>query len=309
MPICSCAAAPPSDREPSIRIRSSRPTTASTQAQVSWGGPWPRTSRGRYLVYCDQGAWTVECGAINGVPSEPETARHTGAVSAKTTRRHLPAPRARAAGRAAEERNRARFRQQPSRRSTSPRSPACRRRRCPWPSPATRQTGAAIEDSPEPARRAREPRRRARRGQYALTASDGRLTLTPSGGTRRSGSPAPPATHLRGRGGGARARLETGDAVGTQPEAAEPPDGDGHVEGGASSTSSGWTAAVRRSYDGGEAVFTFTRVGRPVAQDPGPLQRAQPHGAGRCSWCSRISPTPTASTSCATIRSRRATTG
>ena len=37
------------------------------------GRPMTRTSRGRYLVYCDQGAWTVECGAINGVPSEPET--------------------------------------------------------------------------------------------------------------------------------------------------------------------------------------------------------------------------------------------
>jgi hypothetical protein len=29
------------------------------------------TSRGRYLAYCDQGAWTVECGAISGMPSEP----------------------------------------------------------------------------------------------------------------------------------------------------------------------------------------------------------------------------------------------
>ena len=32
-----------------------------------------RTTRSRYLAYCDQGAWTVECGAINGVPDQPET--------------------------------------------------------------------------------------------------------------------------------------------------------------------------------------------------------------------------------------------
>jgi hypothetical protein len=36
------------------------------------GRPLTRTSRARYLAYCDQGAWTVECGAINGVPNEPE---------------------------------------------------------------------------------------------------------------------------------------------------------------------------------------------------------------------------------------------
>ena len=37
------------------------------------GRPLTRTSRSRYLAYCDQGAWTVECGAINGVPVPPET--------------------------------------------------------------------------------------------------------------------------------------------------------------------------------------------------------------------------------------------
>jgi hypothetical protein len=38
------------------------------------GRPLERTSRGRYLAYCDQGVWTAECGAINGVPDQPETA-------------------------------------------------------------------------------------------------------------------------------------------------------------------------------------------------------------------------------------------
>ncbi len=38
------------------------------------GRPTTRTLRGRYLAYCDQGVWTVECGAISGVPSEPEIA-------------------------------------------------------------------------------------------------------------------------------------------------------------------------------------------------------------------------------------------
>ena len=73
MPIYSCAAAPRSDRERSIRIRSSRPTTGSTQAQVSWE-TLVRTPRGRYLVSCDQGAWTVGCGAVNGVSTEPDVA-------------------------------------------------------------------------------------------------------------------------------------------------------------------------------------------------------------------------------------------
>ncbi len=35
------------------------------------GRPMATTSRGRYLVSCNQGAWTVGCGAINGVPGEP----------------------------------------------------------------------------------------------------------------------------------------------------------------------------------------------------------------------------------------------
>ncbi len=33
------------------------------------GRPLARASRGRYLAYCDQGVWTVECGAISGVPT------------------------------------------------------------------------------------------------------------------------------------------------------------------------------------------------------------------------------------------------
>jgi pimeloyl-ACP methyl ester carboxylesterase len=33
--------------------------------------PTARTSRPRYLTICDQGAWTVECGAINGVTGDP----------------------------------------------------------------------------------------------------------------------------------------------------------------------------------------------------------------------------------------------
>lgn len=37
------------------------------------GRPISRTSRGRYLAWCDQGAWTVECGAITGVTGEPGT--------------------------------------------------------------------------------------------------------------------------------------------------------------------------------------------------------------------------------------------
>ena len=36
------------------------------------GRAMTRAPRGRYLVSCDQGAWTVGCGAINGVPTEPE---------------------------------------------------------------------------------------------------------------------------------------------------------------------------------------------------------------------------------------------
>ena len=36
------------------------------------GRAMTRTPRGRYLVSCDQGAWTVGCGAINGVATEPE---------------------------------------------------------------------------------------------------------------------------------------------------------------------------------------------------------------------------------------------
>jgi hypothetical protein len=35
--------------------------------------PTTRAARGRYLAYCDLGVWTVECGAINGVPLETET--------------------------------------------------------------------------------------------------------------------------------------------------------------------------------------------------------------------------------------------
>ena len=34
-------------------------------------GSVARASRRRYFTYCDQGAWTAECGAINGVSSEP----------------------------------------------------------------------------------------------------------------------------------------------------------------------------------------------------------------------------------------------
>ena len=37
------------------------------------GRPMTRGARSRYLAYCDQGLWTVECGAINGVPNEPAT--------------------------------------------------------------------------------------------------------------------------------------------------------------------------------------------------------------------------------------------
>ena len=37
------------------------------------GRAMTRTPRGRYLVSCDQGGWTVGCGAINGVPTEPDT--------------------------------------------------------------------------------------------------------------------------------------------------------------------------------------------------------------------------------------------
>jgi Caspase domain len=36
------------------------------------GRPMTRALRSRYLAYCDQGAWTVECGAITGVASAPE---------------------------------------------------------------------------------------------------------------------------------------------------------------------------------------------------------------------------------------------
>ena len=36
------------------------------------GRAMTRAPRGRYLVSCDQGAWTVGCGAINGVATEPE---------------------------------------------------------------------------------------------------------------------------------------------------------------------------------------------------------------------------------------------
>ncbi len=36
--------------------------------------PLTRTARARYLAYCDLGAWTVECGAVGGMPSEPTAA-------------------------------------------------------------------------------------------------------------------------------------------------------------------------------------------------------------------------------------------
>jgi hypothetical protein len=35
------------------------------------GRPLARGSRGRYLAWCDQGVWTVECGAVNGLPGDP----------------------------------------------------------------------------------------------------------------------------------------------------------------------------------------------------------------------------------------------
>jgi hypothetical protein len=38
------------------------------------GRPLARAARGRYLAFCDNGLWTVECGAIAGLPSEPGTA-------------------------------------------------------------------------------------------------------------------------------------------------------------------------------------------------------------------------------------------
>ena len=38
------------------------------------GRPLARTPRGRYLVSCDQGAWTVGCGAVNGVSTERDVA-------------------------------------------------------------------------------------------------------------------------------------------------------------------------------------------------------------------------------------------
>ena len=37
------------------------------------GGAMTPAARSRYLAWCDQGTWIVECGAITGVPSEPET--------------------------------------------------------------------------------------------------------------------------------------------------------------------------------------------------------------------------------------------
>jgi hypothetical protein len=38
------------------------------------GRPMTRTARGRYLASCDQGVWIVGCGAIHGVPDQPEAA-------------------------------------------------------------------------------------------------------------------------------------------------------------------------------------------------------------------------------------------
>ena len=37
------------------------------------GRPLTQTARGRHLAWCDQGLWTVECGAVTGVAGEPGT--------------------------------------------------------------------------------------------------------------------------------------------------------------------------------------------------------------------------------------------
>ncbi|MEO5820213.1 MAG: caspase family protein [Vicinamibacteraceae bacterium] len=56
--------------------------------------------RGRYLAYCDQGAWTVECGALAGVPDQPEAAvslvlypEHDPSTAAGTARAVQVGPR------------------------------------------------------------------------------------------------------------------------------------------------------------------------------------------------------------------------
>ena len=129
---------------------------------------------------------------------------------------------------------------------------------------------------------------------YALTASDGRLVLTAAGRDQAIGFADVAGGTLARSGGVARARREAGDAVGALPHAAEPSDGDGPVAGGRRLRRAAATAvnAARRP----EADLAYAS-GRPMAHDPGPLSRPQPHRAAALGGAGVLLGGATASTS------------
>ena len=103
------------------------------------GRPMTHAGRGRYLARCDLGAWTVECGAITGLPSEPGGRRPSRSIRRRIRRRWRAPP---APCRSGARRARSRWSSRAaSRRAIWPKSPACRRRRCRWRLPATARRG------------------------------------------------------------------------------------------------------------------------------------------------------------------------
>ena len=193
------------------------------------GRPVTRTTRSRYLAYCDQGAWTVECGAINGVAGQPETVvalalypEGDPTTAAGTARAVQVGPRKSEIELDFESSESARY---VAEITSLPAAPM------PVAFAGDDETRSAVQDA------------LSQRGVhvslvgasdaagYALTASDGRLALTAAGRDQAIGFVRLAGWHARTSGGVARARPETGDAVGALPRAAEPADGDGHVGG------------------------------------------------------------------------------
>ena len=195
------------------------------------GRAMTRASRSRYLVHCDQGAWTVECGAINGVASEPEAAVTLAlypegdlTTAAGTARAVQVGPQKSEIELDFDSSESARYLAEITSLPPAP---------MPIAFAGDDGTRSAVQDA---LNQRGVPVSLVGPGDaagYALAVTDGRLALTATGrnqedrvrqrGRRR---------HARTRRGVARARRATGDAVGALPEAAEPQDGDGHVEGG-----------------------------------------------------------------------------
>ena len=195
------------------------------------GRPMTRTSRGRYLAYCDQGAWTVECGAINGVPTEPETAvtlalypEDDPTTPAGTARAVQVGPQKSEIELDFDSSESARY---VAEITSLPAAPM------PVAFAGDDETRSAVQDA------------LSQRGVHVSLVGAGDAAGYALTATRRTpgadGSGAGPGDRVRpALAGGTLARAaaslapaaETGDAVGAQPHAAEPPDGDGHVEGG-----------------------------------------------------------------------------